>query len=121
MDILTTFLGLWFGGIETNPLSDPYNITKLIKLHVPHIVIVLILAHFLGKWTPWAGNGVLLWMIMMGIQAFAGSSEDQLAELDFDYKGIEAAGYVDLSGEFPEPGEFAHHLNPIHPAHSSLF
>lgn len=69
VDILTTFLGLWFGGIETNPLSDPYDITRLVKLHVPQIVIVLISAYFLGKWTPWAGNGVLLWMIMMGIRA----------------------------------------------------
>ena len=65
--------------------------------------------NFMRKGFLFATFGLPLvgFMIMMGIQAFAGSPEDQLAELDFDYKGIEAAGYVDLSGEFPEPGEFA--------------
>jgi hypothetical protein len=69
VDILTTLLGLGFGLAETNPFSDPYNISRLLKLHVPHMVIVLILAYFLGKWTPLAGNGFLLWMSMMGFRA----------------------------------------------------
>lgn len=69
VDILTTFFVLGYGAVETNPLSDPYDITRLVRLHVPQIIIVPILAYFLGKWTPWAGNGFLLWMVMMSLRA----------------------------------------------------
>ena len=52
------------------------------------------------------GIPVIGFVIMMGVQLFAQTTtEDQIAELEFDAQGI-TAGYVDWSGLFPEPGPY---------------
>lgn len=54
------------------------------------------------------GIPVIGFIVLMGIQTFAGqSAEDDIAELDFDIAGISSAGYVDYSDMFPEPGQYA--------------
>jgi ABC-2 type transport system permease protein len=54
------------------------------------------------------GIPVVGFVILMGIQTFVGNStEDDIAELEFDINGITSAGYVDYSGMFPKPGQFA--------------
>lgn len=51
---------------------------------------------------------VIGFIIVLIVQALSGSStEEQLEALEFEMKGITSAGYVDLSGLFPEPGPYA--------------
>lgn len=68
-DILSTLFVLAIGGIETNPLSDPHDITKLLRGHGFKILVFLIWAYFLGQWKPWLGNGLLLCLTMGGFRA----------------------------------------------------
>src|SRR3990172_3539554 len=52
------------------------------------------------------GIPLIGFLIITGIQIFSGSSANEAAKLEFDLGGIKAAGYVDLSGEFPQPGQY---------------
>ena len=54
------------------------------------------------------GIPVVAFFIVTGIRMLSQSStEEATAELEFNIKGITSAGYVDLSGLFPEPGPYA--------------
>ncbi len=54
------------------------------------------------------GLPVIGFVILFGGQLLRGGSDgDQLQDLEFDIRGISQVGYVDYSGEFPEPGELA--------------
>jgi hypothetical protein len=68
-DLLTTFISLSIGGIETNPFSDPHDISKFLRVHGFQILFVLVLGYFLGQWNSWLGNGLLLWATIMGFRA----------------------------------------------------
>jgi len=68
-DILSTFFILGIGGIETHPLSDPHDITKLLRGHGFQVLLIFILAYFLGQWKPWLGTGLLLWYTIGGFRA----------------------------------------------------
>ena len=52
--------------------------------------------------------GFVIFMIMQSV--VGSSSEEQIEQLEFEIKGITAAGYVDNSGLFPEPGPYAEHV-----------
>jgi len=71
VDIFSTVFMLNFkGAIETNPISDPKDISKLLNVHFYHIVYILAFGYFIGLWNPWIGNGFLLMMIMIGFRAW---------------------------------------------------
>jgi ABC-2 type transport system permease protein len=55
------------------------------------------------------GIPLLGFIVFFGYQLFfsPGSPEEQMAELEFSLRGIETAGYVDYSGEFPQPQALA--------------
>jgi ABC-2 type transport system permease protein len=60
------------------------------------------------------GLPLIGFVIFFGYQLISGaqSPEEQLAELQFNLRGISQAGYIDHSGQFDEPGPLAHMMNP---------
>lgn len=68
-DLTSTLIGLAFGAIETNPLSDPRNISKLLKPQVIQIIVFIGLSFLLGLISPWLRSGILLIYTFMGFEA----------------------------------------------------
>jgi hypothetical protein len=69
-DIVSTLIGLALGAVETNPLSDSHNISKLLFLQVFQVLAWVGISSVLGLISPWASHGVLFVLASMGFAAF---------------------------------------------------
>lgn len=69
-DIISTKIVLALGGVETNPLSDPHDISKLISLQVFQVLISVGISFLLGLINPWLKNGFLIVFSLIGFEAF---------------------------------------------------
>lgn len=69
-DIVSTLIMMnKFGGVETNPLSDPHDIGDLIKANVPQTIYICIISYFINGLSPYLGNGLMLLMALSGFRA----------------------------------------------------
>lgn len=68
-DMVSTSIALAAGGIETNPLSDPDDISKLIPLQLFQVVGLAIISLLLDLVSPWLGKGVLFVFSLIGFGA----------------------------------------------------
>lgn len=68
-DMVSTSIALGIGAIETNPLSDPDDMSKLIPLQLFQVITLAILSLLLGLVSPWLGKGVLFVFSLTGFGA----------------------------------------------------
>lgn len=69
VDILTTIFVIGKGAIETNPLSDPHDISRLLKAHGFQILLVIGIGYALCCWNIWIGKGLMLSISLLGFRA----------------------------------------------------
>lgn len=68
-DLASTKVGLWMGGVETNPLSDPYDIGRLMLLQVLQVTALVVVSLLVGLANRWFGNGILFVFSLVGFEA----------------------------------------------------
>jgi hypothetical protein len=69
-DLISTLIGLAMGATETNPMSDPHNISKMIPLQLFQIGILIGISYLLGLISHWLGIGFLFVFSLLGFEAF---------------------------------------------------